>query len=157
MPVTVARFLQKQPRCRCCASALVHLTYYTVEQQVSKASLTVLSCAVMQVASYPWGPVVTAISEAVALASCNPTAPGTGPCNQPDLASNGCEEHEGARQLLPLEQYQQLHEQQRASLLGQQQQRWWREVKQFRKDQQHGLKLCAAGGKVQQQGLKAQL
>ncbi|WIA15761.1 hypothetical protein OEZ85_002376 [Tetradesmus obliquus] len=71
-----------------------------------------------QVGSYPWGPIATAISEAVAMAAA--------PAPAADAHAAGS----AAAAADPWELYQQQHEAARASLLSNQQQRWWLEVGQ---------------------------
>jgi hypothetical protein len=76
-----------------------------------------LDYLLLQVCAYPWGPIPTAVTEAVALArKASAAAAGS----SPDATA--------AHQPQQLSQYHQQHEDARSSLLSKQQQRWWQEV-----------------------------
>ncbi|WIA11085.1 hypothetical protein OEZ85_011232 [Tetradesmus obliquus] len=90
-------------------------------------TLSHLQAAKCLVASYPFGPMPTAVTEAVGLAAAN-TAPGTPPSVTLDGFTAGARPTCSTATCPALQLYQQQHEAARAALLSRQQQRWWQEM-----------------------------
>ncbi|WIA30992.1 hypothetical protein OEZ86_001034 [Tetradesmus obliquus] len=90
-------------------------------------TLSHLQAAKCLVASYPFGPMPTAVTEAVALAAAE-SAPGTSPSVMLDGSTAGARPNCSTATCPALQLYQQQHEAARAALLSRQQQRWWQEM-----------------------------